>query len=526
MLQDFHPESSGGENTGADGYTDTARKAYVHEAFLADWTPSNRSGHPCSNFVRNPLDAMQSQEAHREQLSIHKLGEVSQSQTCNMRQVPSLSKNPQHPSFHFTGVRQSGCSTNELNTSVTCMTSKTSKSQYYFQPYRARRPNGAHLIKLAPDLPPVNLPPSVRVVPQSAFKGSLPGASQVVCSTGVGSGDAGTRNIVSQIPQDGRCRITSGQENCNGPKDGISSLRTQESRLVKDKYVEEERNTDSDLQMHPLLFQTPEDGHLPYYPLNSSTSNSSSFSLFSGNQPQLNLSLFHNPHQENYVGSFSNSLMSFTSSSHGIDFHPLLQRSDYLSACSTAQVSVGSGEKSIQLPHPFGAVQTKSLVNSNQFLRDLNPSSDEKGKELDLEIQLSSASKKERARGKGVTHNPVKSTVTVPESGPTMVVPSNNIGRFVDDISDQSHPEIVMEQEELSDSDEENEENVEFECEEMADSEGEEGSGCEQIAEMQAEVTSLYLFACVVIFYEKHAIYLLRFYIKPLCDVPYYSYAD
>ncbi|XVF26042.1 hypothetical protein REPUB_Repub13aG0265800 [Reevesia pubescens] len=63
-------------------------------------------------------------------------------------------------------------------------------------------------------------------------------------------------------------------------------------------------------------------------------------------------------------------------------------------------------------------------------------------------------------------------------------VSSKIIGRYIDDAGDQSHPEIVMEQEELSDSDEEVEEHVEFECEEMADSEGE-GSGCEQVFEMQ-----------------------------------------
>lgn len=51
-----------------------------------------------------------------------------------------------------------------------------------------------------------------------------------------------------------------------------------------------------------------------------------------------------------------------------------------------------------------------------------------------------------------------------------------------------------MEQEELSDSDEEIEEHVEFECEEMTDSEGEEGSGCEQIAEMQEKVALLFLY--------------------------------
>ncbi|OIW13993.1 hypothetical protein TanjilG_09344 [Lupinus angustifolius] len=55
-------------------------------------------------------------------------------------------------------------------------------------------------------------------------------------------------------------------------------------------------------------------------------------------------------------------------------------------------------------------------------------------------------------------------------------------------ISDQSsHPEIVIEQEELNDSEEDIEEHVEFECEEMVDSEGEDGSGFEQAPEVQTK---------------------------------------
>ena len=55
-----------------------------------------------------------------------------------------------------------------------------------------------------------------------------------------------------------------------------------------------------------------------------------------------------------------------------------------------------------------------------------------------------------------------------------MLAPSNAGNVCVNDSADdQSLPEIVMEQEELSDSDEEVEENVEFECEEMTDSEEE-----------------------------------------------------
>ena len=71
---------------------------------------------------------------------------------------------------------------------------------------------------------------------------------------------------------------------------------------------------------------------------------------------------------------------------------------------------------------------------------------------------------------------------------------AKSLADIFDNASDQSHPEIVMEQEELSDSDEDVEEHVEFECEEMADSEGEEGSGCEQVSEMQDKASLLFLF--------------------------------
>ena len=112
---------------------------------------------------------------------------------------------------------------------------------------------------------------------------------------------------------------------------------------------------------------------------------------------------------------------------------------------------------------------------------------------------------------------PTVSTKLV-SGGHGLAIPSNNISRYpMDDIGDQSHPEIVMEQEELSDSDEEIEEHVEFECEEMADSEGEDGSGCEQIAEIHNKVTQLFLMRN-----EKHA----SFFVKYYCPSKFYIFAD
>ncbi|XP_062088442.1 uncharacterized protein LOC133795005 [Humulus lupulus] len=507
--EDSQVENSGGDNNNTDGCVDNGGKTYVHEAFLADWRPSDYGGQSCSDIARNPHSGMQSQEAVQEQLHNH-CGAAPQPLAGNMQLIPSMY---QHPSFHFADVRHSEASTTEANSSASNMTLNTLKSQSYFRPYRARRSNGTHLVKLAPDLPPVNLPPSVRVVSQSSFRGSLHGSSLSVSAAGSGTCDVERDNLVSQLPNARRLGILNlpkvGGNKINAPSDHHTSLQTDEARINKDKCVDYERSTDSDLQMHPLLFQAQENGHLPYYPLNCSTGNSSSFSFFPGNQPQLNLSLLHNPHQENHVGSFTRLLKSkeSTSSVRNIDFHPLLQRTDYLHSDL-----ISSGGKYMQLQHPLDAVQIESVnIDALATGRSL-----EKANELDLEIHLSSTSRKEGSWGRGATtHNLAKSTTNAQDSRFTMKnqnsnkslyqhtenssshssqpvvcssdVPSNTIEEYVDDMGDQSHPEIVMEQEELSDSDEEYDENVEFECEEMTDSEGDEGLGCEETTEIQNE---------------------------------------
>ncbi|KAF3967766.1 hypothetical protein CMV_008268 [Castanea mollissima] len=113
----------------------------------------------------------------------------------------------------------------------------------------------------------------------------------------------------------------------------------------------------------------------------------------------------------------------------------------------------------------FDAVQTESLVCCGLATGVNPPSPTERTIELDLKIHLST---------------------DLVSSSHGLSIPSNNISIYhMDDIGDQSHPEILMVQEELSNPDEETEEHVEFECEGMADSEGEDGSGCEQIPEMQ-----------------------------------------
>lgn len=259
-------------------------------------------------------------------------------------------------------------------------------------PYQSSRSKGSRVVKLSPDLPPVNLPPTVRIMSQSAFTKYNEASSKAVAVTPL------THPRTSQL---------------------------------------DEQNTgkgDSDLQMHPLLFQDNGDGSLPYYPLNPSVG-SSSFDFFPNK-----LNLFRYSHQEKHTVNFFNNLKSKELSSSGVEFHPLLQRTDD-----------GIGDSSVATLQP----------PRRRVPRSPN--------ELDLDIRLSSSARNRDSRTIETQH---RSGVREPDAE------ENGNGNGND--------EIVMEQEELSDSeDEEIAESVEFECEEMTDSEG--GSDSDHAENVQNE---------------------------------------
>ncbi|XVF40757.1 hypothetical protein PTKIN_Ptkin01aG0140900 [Pterospermum kingtungense] len=509
--EDCQAEYTGVENCSGDDDLDIADESYVHEGFLADWRPGSSklvsSKRPCLNFRdKNPPNLSREEGSRVREQSSSCTSAVIQPLTGHIQQSPHVLNHSQHP------YTASHCASSALQPTqpVPTMISSSSKSQIYLRPYRSRKPNNLRIVKLAPDLPPVNLPPSVRVISESALKFYQCGAHTKVSATG--DVDVGIGNMVSF--SDSAKSLMYKRDKSNPTKENVTNSHSEESGVVKDKSAAEEKSSHTDLQMHPLLFQAPEDGQVPYYPLNCGTCASSSFSLYSGNQPQLNLSLFYNPQQANHtVDSLTKSLKmkESVSASCGIDFHPLLQRTDDSNselaiACSTASPPLGLDGKSAAPCDPSNAVQMKSVVHSYSFATRSRPSSpNEKANELDLDIHLSSSNKENAALSRDVITHPTNSSVSLLDSqNATEIqdtfysssnkivsgvcapsVPTKIVGRCIDDPSDLSQPDIVMEQEELSDSDEEVEEHVEFECEEMADSEGEEGSGCEQVPEMQ-----------------------------------------
>ncbi|XP_073035927.1 uncharacterized protein [Primulina eburnea] len=269
------------ETISGDNRLDIEDEAYVHEAFLEGWRPDNDIS---LNY------------------SIHKLSQDRASQA------------------------------NQQNDNSGSASLRPSKPQVILRPYRARRSNSARLVKLAPDLPPVNLPPSVRVMSQSAFQSSQ-AAIPVKFSGNYSRCDGNMANgvpVVGILKKSGvDYSVKSGQIMKFFTKVTTSNQQSKHS----DKCVADERG-DSDLQMHPLLFQPPQDGRLPYYPLNCSTGPSSSFTFFPGNQTQLDLNLFHNPrHIRDAVNFLSKSSLppQKNSSSSSVDFHPLLQDTDDVS---------------------------------------------------------------------------------------------------------------------------------------------------------------------------------------------------
>ncbi|XP_076881578.1 uncharacterized protein LOC143529735 [Bidens hawaiensis] len=347
------PTNCGSDNNSGDDGGNNEDEAYVHEAFLADWRPESGENPQVELFTQNQLTNF-----HPHNLN----------NNASTHRVPVNFLRP------------------KLN----------------IRPYRARKANCSRVVKLAPDLPPVNLPPTVRIMSQSAFSKFHGEASTV------------RQNAVTSQPRTGQ-----DNERNNAGEKG-----------------------DSDLQLHPLLFEGHDDASLPYYPLTGSTSSSSSFDFFPNNP--LNLNLFRYPNQgKQTVNFFNNNLKSseLRSSFTGVDFHPLLQRSDDGNTNPTAV--------NVVVPR--------------------SPN------ELDLDIRLSSGARNENGASgcePGGSHGLAEDNGNVPDLGPGPVG-----GR---------HDEIVMEKEELSDSEDDDvAESVEFECEEMTDTEGETGSDSDHVENAQ-----------------------------------------
>lgn len=512
--------SAGEENNSGNDCIDNENEAYVHEAFLADWRPDTSGVSlelPTSNCgVESIPSYFSSQENchNKEQSNSTGFRDLQ----CQIGQ--QFSESLKHSQFlaSFDDTQNKSGSSSHLNNTFPDVLLKSSTSQpssSKYQPRRCRRPR---LVKLAPGLPPVNLPPSVRVMSKSAFKNYKGDTSSSVFSSQNGSAGPSTPNTVSEllsVAQSGNIDSKKSGHTSIPLQSNISHLHLKESMLRNRGTIEDQ--DESDLHMHPLLFRIPEDRRLPYYPLSCSTNASSSFNFFPRSQPLLNLSLFHNPKQANYTVIQSGKPSDLMEKrSFGIDFHPLLQRSSDVNSSSISACPVAEQSHPAELSGIQHAQSQKSLdaaVSNVVPMSILNIPFNPRRKmnELDLDIHLSCTSTKQifAESRNGVRENMTREAPSAHVSGIEDIEDTTNLLKYpagslpeaippvispnVDSVAqaiyvsrevahntpNQLLSEIVMEQEELSDSEDEIAEDVEFECEEMTDSEGEETSDCE-----------------------------------------------
>ncbi|KAL0318682.1 UNVERIFIED_CONTAM: hypothetical protein Sangu_2024400 [Sesamum angustifolium] len=403
------------DNNSGDNHMDKEDEAYVHEAFLADWRPDNN---------------------------------ISSSFSSHLPSQEGFQAREQNDSSGSRDVLPQYCS---KSTAASDLTSRLAHSQVVLRPYRARRPNSARLVKLAPDLPPVNLPPSVRVMSQSAFKSSQAAATAKV--PGIASRIGGmvaenrgphagitTKSVVGSS-------VRSGPSRNNYLNIPAPSQHPNQSEVLIDNGVAE--RGDPDLQMHPLLFQAPQGDSMAAHPDARSPS---------GAESRERQTLIQN---------------HCSSSKTAVD------GSSSASDTKGASLSGKVNELDLDIRLTFTSKNQEGVGS-----RNLTPCS--AGRSLStpvsgiIESESANDSNKKRNSGPDGVSDELESDVFA-------LVTSRNKGsnKVSDDMRGESIHEIIMEQEELSDSEEEFGENVEFEREEMADSEGESTSDSEQYVNIQ-----------------------------------------
>ncbi|KAI4371138.1 hypothetical protein MLD38_019404 [Melastoma candidum] len=461
-----------GEHSSGDDCVDDPDEAFVHEAFLANWT----------------TDALSQSILHIYGEGQNQAGDANGSSYVQ-------AKADSHP--------QGSCTSSSVVDPFMCRIGRTSIPPLSKRPRKGCQVESARLVKLAPNLPPLNLPQNVRVISASAYLHSRAGftlptaearADQSVFKT------SSHRSLQVEGPEMGHIRNTNNHSSMD--EDG-ACLESEEPAVNPEKSSTGKRGSCTGIPMHPLLFPAPENPQLPYYMGNGGSLASTPLNFFSPSPPQLNLSLFHNlPQRKQIMARFYNSPRPGGSSSHpdGIDFHPLLERTD------SASTEMIHKQPRTELSARLGVPQARKQAAGGSLPALANPSNHgDKSSEIDLSIHPNSITPRRTAeRSVEDTHKrnwyvgdrtPVDPqerrdpSCDEPENFALISFnPPGTIGTHTDDVDivgDQSNPGgIVMEQEELSDSEEDIEKNVEFECEEMADSDGEEESDAEIAANM------------------------------------------
>ncbi|XP_074311071.1 uncharacterized protein LOC141646958 isoform X2 [Silene latifolia] len=455
---------------GEDG---TDKEAYVHEAFLADWRPFTAGLNAPKVFASNlnsrclPGNLVPTRFCGSQEVPNH--GNKETPSIRDHAQDFSVGSENSHPVIHksFQAYAGSGYP-------PTRATSRAFGCESFLHSQNAQKPGITNVVKLAPELPPVKLPPAVRVISQASLR-----SSQLVSST--------------EVVHD-KTRVL----NPNS-----ASVSSQKCESLNNKNRIEDKGAELDPQMHPLLYRSLEESHVPSFSVNN-PSRIPTFSFFPAFQNQLNGHARQDPPLPvSATGLKSSSSKEMASTSSSLDFHPFLQRTSDVDPKSFGSDSTRSPlTTDLELSRDsFEEIGYRAGTDAAQLAAPSKPNtSNIDATDLDLGIHLSTSRKRKASSHEGAEMNPMVPSVSVGNSvevAKGIASPDNSAARtdklghesnscINDNVGYQPPLEIVMEQEELSDSDEELDD-VEFECEEMTDSDGEEGSAAEPIVNTRLE---------------------------------------
>lgn len=330
----------------------------------------------------------------------------------------------------------------------------------------SQKEKGSHVVKLAPDLPPVNLPPSVRVISQMEFHQNAAHYN--------GTSD-NTAQDLFPVPPPTFTECVYTQLNLF-PHHSTTDRSQQHGRDARSM----EDGAEQDFQMHPLLFQHPREVLSSHsHSVQNLTSHSRNYNLFPFEKVQV----------EKSNKQTTDGMERAPVNANTIDFHPLLQRSE-------AEMHVEVPEEDC---HPLSNQSDGRIreppVDDQSTVREASTSERENGidmqestspcerdNNIDLDIHLCSSVDFRIAKDLRSTpsksriqpERPVKDRASISNLQPGNASSHHD----TEGPGEETMQGIVMEQEELSDSEEESQ-HVEFECEEMDDSEDEQVQGTE-----------------------------------------------
>uniref|UniRef100_A0A0A9D7I1 Myb-like domain-containing protein n=1 Tax=Arundo donax TaxID=35708 RepID=A0A0A9D7I1_ARUDO len=314
---------------------------------------------------------------------------------------------------------------------------------------------GSCVVKLAPDLPPVNLPPSVRVISQVAFHQNATHFN--------GTSDSAAKDMYPVPPL---TFTESAYRQLNLFPDHSTSSRLQQNGISNENNTED--GAEQDFQMHPLLFQYPRDVLSSCsHPVQNLINQSRKYDFYPFEKVQVE----RNNNQT--TGSTEN---GNTVNANTIDFHPLLQRTE---------VEMHDQVREDDYHHSVNQSECnmrEAQVVDQSTAGQASTSPCGRGNNIDLNINLCSPADFKNTndfRGNFGESNVQDEGSRKDKSSISELEVVNSCSHHcIQEPNEESMQGIVMEQEELSDS-EEDSQHVEFECEEMDDSEEEQIQGVE-----------------------------------------------